>query len=217
MDADADADADALADARADPRALVKKLLDTPDLFAPREAAALTALLMRGALSDAQAGAFLAALKLTKKDRDPRVIAECAAAMRSHALVIAPLPHASRGHAAPTNTQPDPADSSLVLVDIVGTGGDGQDTFNVSTAAAIVAAGAGCHVAKHGNRSSSSACGSADVIEGLGANLNNVDNNKVLHIINDSRFCFLFAQLFHPSMRASAAPRKQLGVKTIFN
>ncbi|KAJ3007889.1 UNVERIFIED_CONTAM: anthranilate phosphoribosyltransferase [Siphonaria sp. JEL0065] len=199
---------------------LLRKLLDRPSEFTATDAGSTTSAIMdpsRG-LSSAQAGAFLAALKLTGKDRDAAVIAEVAKAMRAAARPV-----------SFSDSNPKPT-----LVDIVGTGGDGQDTFNVSTASAIVAAGAGCHVAKvlkdvflstyvsniveqHGNRSSSSQCGSADVLEALGAQLNNVTPEKVPAIIEQSNFCFLFAQLYHPSMKSLAVPRKELGVKTIFN
>ncbi|KAI9339395.1 glycosyl transferase family, a/b domain-containing protein [Obelidium mucronatum] len=182
------------------PASLLKLLLDSPAQFTAAHAQETTAAAMRGELGAAQAGAFLAALKLTRKDRDADTIAAVAAAMRAHARPV-------RFAAA----------AKPPLVDIVGTGGDGQDTFNVSTASAIVAAGAGCHVAKHGNRSSSSQCGSADVLEALGAKLENVTAERVPAILEHSRFCFLFAQVFHPSMKSLAAPRKELGVKTIFN
>nr|KAJ3420635.1 anthranilate phosphoribosyltransferase [Polyrhizophydium stewartii] len=103
------------------------------------------------------------------------------------------------------------------VVDIVGTGGDGQNTFNVSTAASIVAAGAGAKVAKHGNRASSSTSGSADVLEALDCNLSAVSPAAVNEILHESNFCFLFAQVFHPAMKNVAGPRKELGVRTIFN
>ncbi|KAJ3063562.1 anthranilate phosphoribosyltransferase [Podochytrium sp. JEL0797] len=176
----------------------LRLLLENPTAFTAQHADETTRGIMHGELTAAQAGAFLAALKLTGKDRDPHFIAAVATAMRACAREIR-------------------FERELCLVDIVGTGGDGQDTFNVSTASAIVAAGAGCSVAKHGNRSSSSQCGSADVLEHLGANLNNITPEKIERIVTDSQFCFLFAQLYHPSMKTLAGPRKELGVKTIFN
>ncbi|KAJ3051917.1 anthranilate phosphoribosyltransferase [Rhizoclosmatium hyalinum] len=179
---------------------LLKHLLNNPAEYSAAHAGATAAAVMRGELSAAQAGAFLAALKLTGKDGEPGVVAAVAAAMRTAAEHVA----------FNSNSKP-------ILVDIVGTGGDGQDTFNVSTASAIVAAGAGVCVAKHGNRSSSSQCGSADVLEALGANLNNVGPAHVERLVHSSRFVFLFAQRFHPSMKLLAGPRKELGVKTIFN
>ncbi|KAJ3120951.1 anthranilate phosphoribosyltransferase [Nowakowskiella sp. JEL0407] len=150
----------------------------------------------------AQIGGFLSALKLTGLELDPEVIAAVATVMRNHALKVE----------FPANWNSD-----VPVVDIVGTGGDGHNTFNVSTAAGIVAAGAGSLVAKHGNRASSSQCGSADVLEALGCQLTNVTNTAVPEILSTSQFCFLFSQKFHPAMKFVAGPRKELGVRTIFN
>ncbi|KAI8835812.1 glycosyl transferase family, a/b domain-containing protein [Chytriomyces cf. hyalinus JEL632] len=176
----------------------LKSLLSDDSSFGASEAETLMTQIMSGALSPAQVGAFLTALKLRGLDRDAGVVAAVARAMRGAASRV-------------TIVRGDP------VVDIVGTGGDGQDTFNVSTASAIVVAGAGVRVAKHGNRSSSSKCGSADVLEALGAKLENVTADRVPLILDASKFCFLFAQTFHTSMRHVAGPRKELGVKTIFN
>ncbi|KAF9332948.1 anthranilate phosphoribosyltransferase [Linnemannia elongata] len=107
--------------------------------------------------------------------------------------------------------------ASCALVDIVGTGGDGHDTFNVSTTAAIVAAGAGVKVAKHGNRAASSACGSADILEKIGCRIDNVRPEQVAPLLEDHGFCFLFAQTYHPAMKNTSVPRKELGVPSIFN
>lgn len=101
-------------------------------------------------------------------------------------------------------------------IDIVGTGGDGLGTFNISTVAAFVAAGAGATVAKHGNRSVSSKSGSADVLTALGVNVQ-LAPEKVQECINTVRLGFMFAPLFHPAMKAVAKPRTELGVRTIFN
>jgi len=101
-------------------------------------------------------------------------------------------------------------------VDIVGTGGDGIDTFNVSTCASIVVAGAGVTVMKHGNRSNSSKCGSADLLEAIGARLD-VDGVQAAEVARRANFCFLFAQKFHPAMRFVGPARKQMGVFSIFN
>ena len=102
------------------------------------------------------------------------------------------------------------------LVDTCGTGGDGVQTFNVSTLSAIVAASAGVKVAKHGGRSVSSKCGSADVLEALGVNVN-LTPEKVASLVNDIGIAFMFAPNFHPAMRYAAPVRKKLGVRTIFN
>ena len=102
------------------------------------------------------------------------------------------------------------------LVDTCGTGGDGIQTFNVSTLSAIVAASAGVKVAKHGGRSVSSKCGSADVLEALGVNVN-LTPEKVAALVNDIGIAFMFAPNFHPAMRYAAPVRKKLGVRTIFN
>ena len=102
------------------------------------------------------------------------------------------------------------------LVDTCGTGGDGIQTFNVSTLSAIVAASAGVKVAKHGGRSVSSKCGSADVLEALGVNVN-LTPEKVASLVDDIGIAFMFAPNFHPAMRYAAPVRKKLGVRTIFN
>ena len=102
------------------------------------------------------------------------------------------------------------------LVDTCGTGGDGIQTFNVSTLSAIVAASAGVKVAKHGGRSVSSKCGSADVLEALGVKVN-LTADKVAFIVNEIGIAFMFAPNFHPAMRYAAPVRKKLGIRTIFN
>ncbi|GGJ07524.1 anthranilate phosphoribosyltransferase [Alicyclobacillus cellulosilyticus] len=117
---------------------------------------------------------------------------------------------AMRRHALQVENVPDGA------VDTCGTGGDGANTFNISTAAAIVAAAGGVPVAKHGNRAASSRCGSADVLAALGAR---IDGNPetARRCLQQTRLCFLFAQSFHPAMRHAAEVRRQLGFRTIFN
>jgi anthranilate phosphoribosyltransferase len=102
------------------------------------------------------------------------------------------------------------------LVDTCGTGGDGIQTFNVSTLSAIVAASAGVKVAKHGGRSVSSKCGSADVLEALGVNVN-LTAEKVASLVSEIGIAFMFAPNFHPAMRYAAPVRKKLGIRTIFN
>ncbi len=102
------------------------------------------------------------------------------------------------------------------LIDLCGTGGDGKDTFNISTLASFVVAGAGYKVAKHGNYGVSSGCGSSNVMEFLGCRFTN-DTNKLKHNIDSANICFLHAPLFHPAMKTVAPIRKELGVKTFFN
>jgi anthranilate phosphoribosyltransferase len=102
------------------------------------------------------------------------------------------------------------------LLDIVGTGGDEKNTFNVSTTSSFVAAGAGCVVAKHGNRSVSSSSGSADVLETLGINIDtNAEQNE--QILSQAQIAFLFAPAHHPAMKHAIGPRKEIGIRTIFN
>merc|ERR1719276_839021 len=102
-------------------------------------------------------------------------------------------------------------------LDIVGTGGDGIDTFNVSTCAGLVCAAVdGVRVMKHGNRSNSSKCGSADLLEALGANLN-LNGDQAVRVLEECGFCFLFANNVHPAMRHVGPARKQTGLRSIFN
>lgn len=102
------------------------------------------------------------------------------------------------------------------LIDLCGTGGDGKDTFNISTLASFVVAGAGYHVAKHGNYGVSSGCGSSNVMEYLGYSFTN-DTDEIKRSIDRSNICFLHAPLFHPAMKTVAPIRRELGVKTFFN
>src|SRR5512135_3858678 len=102
------------------------------------------------------------------------------------------------------------------LIDTCGTGGDGAQTFNISTASALVAAAAGAHVAKHGGRSVSSKCGSADVLEKLGFNVN-ITPEKVAHCVDSIGVGFMFAPNHHSAMKHAAPVRRELGVRTLFN
>ncbi len=157
------------------------------------EAAAAMREIMSGEATPAQIGAFLIALRL--KGETVEEITGMARVMREHALRV---------------------EVEGALVDTCGTGGDAQGTFNVSTAAAFVAAGAGARVAKHGNRAMSSACGSADVLEALGAKID-LPPEGVARCIREAGFGFMFAQAFHPAMKHVAGPRREIGVRTVFN
>ena len=149
--------------------------------------------IMSGEATPAQFGAFVTALRLKGESVDE--IAGMAQVMREHSLHV----------------QVDGP-----LVDTCGTGGDGSGTFNISTAAAFVAAGAGAKVAKHGNRAMSGSSGSADVLEALGAKID-LSPESVTRCINETGFGFMFAQGFHPSMRFAAGPRREIGIRTVFN
>ncbi|KAJ3330886.1 anthranilate phosphoribosyltransferase [Blyttiomyces sp. JEL0837] len=186
--------------------ALLKTLIDKPAEFTPTMASQATTLIMQSQASQAQIAAFLTALKFTKHMFDPSILAAVASSLRDAALKVE-FEGETKGL----------IDGVGGCVDIVGTGGDGQNTFNVSTASGIVAAGAGCFVAKHGNRASSSSCGSADVLEALGCEIAKLTPDRVSKTLSNGQFCFLFSQVFHPAMKAVASARKEIGVRTIFN
>jgi anthranilate phosphoribosyltransferase len=150
--------------------------------------------IMEGKATPAQIGGFLVALRL--KGETAAEIAGCAEAMRAHVLAVKPK-------------RDD-------LVDTAGTGGDGAGTFNISTAAALVAAAAGAAVAKHGNRAVSSSSGSADVLEALGFALE-LPPGRIERSIDELGFGFLFAPSHHPAMRHAAPVRKELAARTVFN
>ena len=156
-------------------------------------AAAVMREIMDGEATPAQLGAFLTALSI--KGETPQEIAGMATVMREKALRV---------------NVPGP------LMDTCGTGGDGKNTFNISTAAAFVAAGAGLKVAKHGNRAASGACGSADVLEALGVKIE-LPPAGVERCINETGIGFMFAPVFHPSMRYAAPVRREIGIRTVFN
>ena len=153
--------------------------------------------IMDGKTTPTQNAAFLAALS-TKSTRAETIdeISGCAAAMREHAI---PVPH-----------------PGMKVLEIVGTGGDGSNSFNISTTSAFVIAAAGVKVAKHGNRAASSKSGTADVQEALGVNIHQ-DPAKALSMLEKVGFCFLFAQQYHAAMKYVGGIRKELGFRTVFN
>ncbi len=150
--------------------------------------------IMDGGVSDVQKTAFLVALRMK---------GETAAEITGAAMAM-------RERVTPLNVAPDG------LVDTCGTGGDGQGTINVSTIAALVVAGAGGRVAKHGNRAVSSSCGSADVLEALGVTID-LDSTQMERVLERVGIAFLFAPRLHPAMASVAAVRKELRIRTIFN
>lgn len=150
--------------------------------------------MMDGGVTDAQKAALLVALRM--KGETPEEITGAATAMRER---VTPLE----------------VDGDTVI-DTCGTGGDGRGTFNISTVAALVAAGAGARVAKHGNRAVSSSCGSADLLAALGVNID-LDAPRMSAVLRRTGISFLFAPKLHPAMGAVAGVRRQLGIRTIFN
>jgi anthranilate phosphoribosyltransferase len=157
------------------------------------EAASVMEEIMSGAATPAQIGAFLTALHM--KGETDAEIAGMAAVMRekaTHVYFDGPV------------------------IDTCGTGGDGAHTFNISTTAAFVAAGAGLTVAKHGNRAMSSVCGSADVLEGLGVQIE-LDAEGVTRCLREAGIGFMFAPKFHPAMRFAGPVRREIGIRTVFN
>lgn len=171
----------------------IRMLVDNEHLTEEQAAAAMEAV-MSGEATAPQIAGFLIALRM--KGETVSEITGCARTMRRRAVTIRP------------RRRP--------LIDIVGTGGDGCNTFNISTAAAIVAAGAGAAVAKHGNRAVSSRCGSADVLEALGVNVN-LEPSQVQQCIDETGIGFMFAPRYHQAMKHAAQPRRDLGVRTVFN
>ncbi len=157
------------------------------------EAAMVMEDIMDGKATPAQLGAFLCSLSVKGETSDE--IAGMARVMRDKAVQVK------------TNGP---------VLDIVGTGGDGLNTFNISTAAAFVAAGAGLKVAKHGNRAASSRCGAADVLEKLGVKIS-LNAEQVQACVQEVGIGFMFAPNFHPAMKYAAGPRKEIGIRTVFN
>ena len=172
--------------------AYIKKIIEGQNLSTEEATAAMDEI-MSGTATQAQIGSYLTALRM--KGETIEEITGCAKGMREKCLQLV-----GKGD----------------LMDIVGTGGDCTNTFNVSTVSSFVVAAAGIKVAKHGNRSVSSKCGSADVLEALGVKLDltKEQNEKVLE---ETGMCFMFAPVYHSAMKYVAGPRKELGVRTIFN
>jgi len=154
--------------------------------------------IMEGQATGAQIGAFLTALRL--KGESEEEIAGAAMALRDRCVRLPGLDN----------------DMGNDLIDTCGTGGDGAGTVNVSTLAAITAAGAGVRVAKHGNRSVSSLCGSADLLTALGVRID-VSPEVAARCLKEAGFAFLFAPLYHPAMKSVAPVRQEMGIRTLFN
>jgi anthranilate phosphoribosyltransferase len=171
----------------------IARLLDGRDLTRDEAREAMNTI-MSGEATQAQIAGFLVALRAKGETADE--IAGCAEAMRDHVLRVEPR-------------RDD-------IVDIVGTGGDGANTYNISTAAALVAAAAGAGIAKHGNRAASSASGAADVLEALGFDLE-LAPERIERSIDELGFGFLFAQAHHPAMKHAAPVRRELATRTVFN
>ena len=171
----------------------LKKLADRTDLTA-HEAEAVMGEIMDGTASQVQIAAYLMGLRMKGETVDE--IAGSVQAMRARATKIRV--------------------GDAQVVDTCGTGGDGAHTFNVSTTAAFVVAGAGLTVAKHGNRSVSSPCGSADVLAALGARID-LPPERVADCVNEVGIGFLFAPLYHSAMKHCAVPRQELGIRTLLN
>lgn len=149
--------------------------------------------IMTNEATDAQKAAFLTALAM--KGENIEEVTAAAKTLRKHC---------------------EPFENNKDVLEIVGTGGDGSNTFNISTLASIVVSAAGVPVAKHGNRAASSKCGTADCLEALGVKID-LDAEKSRQVLEDINICFLFAQKYHPAMRFVGAVRKEIGIRTLFN
>lgn len=173
----------------------IVKIVDKQDLTYD-EAYAVISEIMSGKTTPTQNAAFLAALS-TKSTKAETIeeITGCAAAMRDSATKFP---------------------NDMDLLEVVGTGGDGAHSFNISTTTAIVCAAAGLKIAKHGNRAASSDCGTADCLEALGVNIQ-LEPEKCRELLNEVGFCFFFAQKYHTSMKYVGGIRRELGIRTVFN
>ncbi|MDI6689716.1 MAG: anthranilate phosphoribosyltransferase [Actinomycetota bacterium] len=171
----------------------IRKVVEQKDLTS-EEAASVMEEIMSGKATEAQIASFLTALRMKGETVDE--ISEFAKVMRAHAIRISP--------------------KVADLADTCGTGGDVSHTFNISTVTAFVASGAGVHIAKHGNRSVSSRCGSADVLEALGVKID-LSPKVVEACIDEVGIGFLFAPLLHPAMKYATPVRRNIGIRTVFN
>ncbi|MBQ2669512.1 MAG: anthranilate phosphoribosyltransferase [Clostridia bacterium] len=176
-------------------KAAIEKIVNKMDLTYD-EAYTVMNEIMSGEATQTQIAAFLSALS-TKSARAETTdeIAGCAAAMREHATQVK---------------------TDFDVFEIVGTGGDGAHSFNISTTAALIAASGGMKVAKHGNRAASSLCGTADCLEALGVNIQQ-SPEKCVELLKEVGMCFFFAQKYHTSMKYVGSVRKELGFRTVFN
>ncbi len=177
----------------------IAKVIECESLTAPEMESVMTQI-MTGGASSAQVAALITGLRMKGE-----AVAEITGAAR-----------VMRRQATRIDTGLNLDDDNTILVDTCGTGGDGSHTFNISTVTALVAAGAGLKVAKHGNRSVSSSCGSADVLKALGVNLE-LSAEQVGASIKKIGIGFLFAPLLHGAMKYAIGPRREIGVRTIFN
>lgn len=173
-------------------KVLLQKLINKQDLSEP-EAFGVAEAMLSGSLTNLQIAGFLVAL--AAKGESVVEIIGLIKAMRENMLAL---------------------ETALDAIDVCGTGGDEAKTFNISTAVAFVVAGGGVKVAKHGNRAASSKCGSADVLEALGVNIN-LNQKQAVKVLQSVGLVFLFAPFFHPAFKNVAPARKELGIKTIFN
>ena len=173
----------------------IEKIVNKEDLTYD-EAYSVMNEIMSGETTPTQNAAFLSALSTkSAKAETTDEIAGCAAAMRDHATKV---------------------DTGMDVFEIVGTGGDNAQSFNISTTSAIIAAAGGMKVAKHGNRAASSKCGTADCLEALGVNIDQ-SPEKCIELLKEAGMCFFFAQKYHTSMKYVGAIRKELGFRTVFN
>jgi anthranilate phosphoribosyltransferase len=185
----------------------IAKVVDRQDLTEQEMLSTMNEI-MTGQTTASQIGSFLTALRM--KGETVAEITGAAKVMREKAGKIDVNNHLVNIDRDEINAEDE------TLLDIVGTGGDGTRTFNVSTTTAFVAAGAGLRVAKHGNRAVSSLCGSADVLENLGVNLD-INHADVERCVNEVGIGFLYAPSFHGAMKYAAKPRREIGLRTLFN